>query len=273
MQQVSRRRKIFRFVKVFLLFYSIIGIAIYYMQDKMLFHPENINTDYHYKFNVPFEEVNIPFNSTDTMNMVKFFPADSLRKGVVIYFHGNMKNVERYAPFAKTFTENGYEVWMPDYPGFGKSTGEFTETKLYEQALQVYRMAAGHYQKDSIIIYGKSLGTGIAAYVAYRQPNKALVLETPYYDIPSIVGAYAFIYPTERMIKFKIPTWQYLQQVKSPVTILVGTSDGVIRNSVSAKLKKFLKPDDKYIEVKGAGHNEVNISERYKNVMDSLLSN
>lgn len=271
MQKDSPRKKIFRFVKVFLLLYAIIGITLYYLQDKMLFHPENINTDYHYKFDVPFEEVNIPFNNTDTMNMVKFFPSDSVRKGVVLYFHGNMKNVERYAPFAKTFTSNGYEVWMPDYPGFGKSTGELSEKKLYEQALQVYRMAAGHYKKDSIIIYGKSLGTGIAAYVAYRQPNKQLILETPYYDIPSILGGYAFIYPTQRMIKTKIPTWQYLQEVKSPVTIFVGTSDWVILNSVSAKLKKYLKPADKYIEVDGAGHNEVNKSEQYKAVMDSLL--
>jgi alpha-beta hydrolase superfamily lysophospholipase len=271
MQQVSTRKKIFRFVKVFILLYSIIGIAIYYMQDKMLFHPENINTDYKYKFDVPFEEVNLPFNPTDTMNMVKFFPQDSVRKGVVIYFHGNMKNVERYAPFAKIFTDNGYEVWMPDYPGFGKSTGEFTEKKLYEQSLQVYKMAASQYQKDSIIIYGKSLGTGIAAYVASRQPGKELILETPYYDIPSIVGAYAVIYPTQRMIKFKMPTWQFLQDVKAPVTIFVGTSDGVIRNSVSAKLKKYLKPGDDYIEVEGAGHNDVNISGKYKAVMDSLL--
>lgn len=271
MQQVSHRKKIFRFVKVFILLYSIFGIVLYYLQDKLLFHPENINTDYQYKFDTPFEDVNIPFNGTDTMNMVKFFPNDPVRKGVVIYFHGNMKNVERYAPFAKTFTKNGYEVWMPDYPGFGKSTGEFTEKKLYEQAIQVYKMAAGHYHKDSIIIYGKSLGTGIAAYVASRQPTRQLILETPYYDIPSIVGAYAFIYPTQRMIKFKIPTWQFLDEVGVPVTIFVGTSDGVIRNSVSVKLKKYLKPGDDYIEVERAGHNEVNISAKYKTVMDSLL--
>ena len=270
MQKITRI-KIFRFVKVFILLYSIIGIALYYLQDKFLFHPEKINTDYRYKFSFPFQDISIPFNAADTMNMLKFFPADSLRKGVVIYFHGNMKNVERYAPFAKIFTDNGYEVWMPDYPGFGKSTGEFTEKKLYQQALQVGKMAAGRYHNDSIIFYGKSLGTGIAAYVASVQPCKQLILETPYFDIPSIVGAYAFMYPTQRMIKFKIPTWQYLMDVKAPVTILVGNADGVIRNSVSYKLKKYLKPGDKYIVVEGAGHNEVNVSEVYNKVMDSLL--
>ena len=73
--------------------------------------------------------------------MIKFFPADSVRKGVVVYYHGNKENIERYAKFANNFTKHGYEVWMEDYPGFGKTTGERTEKKMYEQALQVQKMA------------------------------------------------------------------------------------------------------------------------------------
>ena len=160
--------------------------------------------------------------------MIKFFPVDSVRRGVVVYFHGNRENIERYAKFANNFTKHGYEVWMEDYPGFGKSTGERTEKKLYEQALQIQKMAAAKYGKDSIIIYGKSLGTGIAAYVAAGSDNQRLILETPYYSIPSLFGCYAPIYPTGSMSTYQIPTYKYLQDVHYPVTIFHGTKDDVI---------------------------------------------
>jgi alpha-beta hydrolase superfamily lysophospholipase len=67
---------------------------------------------------------------------VQFTTPGSVCKGVVLYFHGNKRNIERYASFAPYFTRNNYDVWMIDYPGFGKSTGERTEKILYRDALQ-----------------------------------------------------------------------------------------------------------------------------------------
>ncbi len=69
---------------------------------------------------------------------------------------------------------------------------------------------------DSIIIYGKSLGTGIAAYVASESKYKRLILETPYYSIPAMFATYASIYPVSYMSLYKIPTWKFLQDVKLP---------------------------------------------------------
>src|SRR5436190_11847441 len=110
-----KRKIIFRWLKVIIILYSAIGIALYYLQEKFLFHPEKLSAAYVYDFKVPFEEINIPINNTDTINMIKFFPVDSLRRGVVVYFHGNKQNIERYARFAGNFTKHGYEVWMEDY--------------------------------------------------------------------------------------------------------------------------------------------------------------
>ena len=81
----SKKQIIFRWVKIIVLLYCVIGIALFYLQEKFLFHPTELSRDHQFKFNVPFEEVNIPINNTDTVNMVKFFPKDSIRKGVVVY--------------------------------------------------------------------------------------------------------------------------------------------------------------------------------------------
>ncbi len=265
------KTKIIRWLKIIILLYAAIGIALYYLQDKFIFHPKKLDSSYQYKFDGRFEEMNIPFNETDTMNLVKFFPADSMSRGVIIYYHGNKNNIDHYAAFTKPFTKLGYEVWMEDYPGFGKSTGEITERKLYDQAMQVQKMASAKFGTDSIVIYGKSLGTGIAAYVAANSKAKMLLLETPYYSIPSLFNGYAFIYPTTTMSNYKIPTNEYLQEVKYPVLIFHGTNDGVTPYRTSVKLKAVLKPTDKYITIQDATHHNVNASETYFKVLDSLL--
>lgn len=265
------RKNIFRVIKVLVLVYCSIGIALYYLQDKFLFHPTVLPRTYNYNFNVPFEETDIHFNKSDTINLVKFFPKDSVRRGVVLYFHGNKENINRYAKFATNFTKHGYEVWMEDYPGFGKSVGERNEQLLYKEAVQVYKMAHAKYGKDSIIVYGKSFGTGIAAYVASATDCKELVLETPYYSIPDLFSCYAPIYPTNRMSDYKIPVNDYLQEIKVPIIIFHGTDDKVIPYRCAKKLKAVIKATDQFITIEGGTHHNLNDFDLYHQKIDSLL--
>lgn len=260
-----------RWIKIIVLIYALIGIALFYLQDYILFHPAVIERNVPYKFDVPFEEVDLALNDADTINLVKFFTKDSVKKGVVLYFHGNKGNINRFARFVNNFTSKGYEVWVEDYPGYGKSVGNRSEKILYQQAEQIYTLAATKFAKDSIVIYGKSLGSGIAAYLAAVKGCRQLILETPYYSIVSLFDAYAPFYPNSRMIKYKIPTHEYLQDLKIPVTIFHGTDDGVINYSNAAKLKPYLKPTDRFITIEGGSHNDLNNFTLYHRVLDSLL--
>ncbi len=260
-----------RWIKVIVLLYSIIGIALFYLQDKFLFHPVVVDRNIPWKFDMPFEEMDLALNETDTVNLVKFFPKDSVRKGVVLYFHGNRDNIARYVRFVNNFTKHGYEVWMEDYPGFGKSVGERNEKLLYEEAVQVYKLALSKYHADSIIIYGKSLGTGIAAYTAAAGNAKRLILETPYYSIPSLFNCYAPIYPNQRMATYKIPANEYLQGIKYPVTIFHGTDDGVIPYRNAKRLKEVLKTTDEFVTIEGGTHRNLNSYPLFRQKLDSLL--
>jgi len=268
---VVNKKNIFRWLKVIVIVYCILGIALYYLQDKMLFHPKVVPKNQPYQFDIPFREVNLPYNETTNINIVQFITTGN-PKGVVLYFHGNMKNISHYARFAPEFTRNGYEVWMIDYPGFGKSTGEFVEKNLYNWALIFYKLGRARFSKDSIIIYGKSFGTGIATQLASVRDTKRLILETPYYSLPSIVGQYAPIYPVNKMIKFQIPTYQFLQNVEAPVTIFHGTSDWTIWQSNARRLSKYLKPGDEFVSIKGGNHNDLHQFKLFQEKLDSVLS-
>lgn len=268
----AQKRRILNWVKIVIIVYCGIGIALYTFQDSFLFHPEKLNASYVFKIDQPFKEMNIPVNEEDNISMVAFLPNEGVPvKGLVIYFHGNKENIERYAGFTKPFTEKGYEVWMPDYPGFGKSGGQITEDKLYKYALLVRKMADGRFNKDSIIIYGKSLGTGIAAYVCSETQNKMLVMETPYYSIPTLIGKYAFMYPTQTMSKYNLPTNYFLEFTEEPVIIFHGDEDDIIPYSNAEKLKKYLKPTDKFYTIPDGTHHNINKNPIYFKVLDSLL--
>jgi pimeloyl-ACP methyl ester carboxylesterase len=100
---------------------------------------------------------------------------------------------------------------------------------------------------------------------------KALILEAPYYSLVSLAASKAPIYPVNQMLRYKFPTWEYLQDVTAPVTIFHGTDDDLIPFRQAKKLQPFLKKDDRFFPVEGAGHNNILLNEQYVTKLDSLL--
>ena len=267
----SRYRNLWKWCKIFLVIYILGGIALYFLQDYILFRPVSLKRDHNYDFPEKHKDINIPVNENSNLNIVQFLSGDTITKGVVLYFHGNKKNISWYAKYPPYFTRHGYEVWIIDYPGFGKSTGKFTEQNLYDWADYMYKLARSRFNSDSIIIYGKSMGTGIAAHLASVQPCKKLILETPYYDYPSVIKHYLPFYPVELMIHYEIPTHRYLKNVVAPVTIFHGTDDNVIRYKNAERLKPFLKQGDEFVTIKEGEHNDLYKFKETIEKLDSLL--
>lgn len=265
-----RIKKIWKWFKIAILSYIIIGIGLFTIQEKFIFHPEKLPADYRYQFNIPFREINLPVSSEKKLSIVQFTVSDSIRKGIVLYFHGNRKNINRYAPYATNFTRNGHEVWMMDYPGYGKSTGKRTEAILYEDALTFYKMAISRVPAEQIIIYGKSLGTGIAAQLASVRDCKRLILETPYYSMDALAKHYFFMYPVIPMTKFALPTFQHFEYINAPISIFHGTDDGIIPFKQAKKLVAK-KSGTELITLEKGEHNNLTIFPLYHQKLDSLL--
>ncbi len=266
----------FRWVKVLLLIYCVVGIAWYYGQDWLLLHPVKLAPDKPYVFRQPFTELNLNFDTATSLNVVEFKatdrPVDSLARGVVLYFHGNAGNIAHYAPHAVDFTAKGYEVWMLDYPGFGKSTGGRKEQQLYAYALVFYKLARSRWKPLQIVIYGRSFGTGIAAQLASVRDCRRLILESPYYSLTSLFRHYLFLYPVGTMMHYHFPTNEYLPAVTAPITIFHGDADWTVPYSNSERLKPLLKPGDEYVTVPGAGHNNLHDFPLFTQKLDSVIA-
>src|SRR4030095_3461209 len=266
-------KKAWKWFKILAIIYVLGGVCLYFLQDYVLFHPVSLKKDHNYDFPEKHRDINIPITEKSNLNIVQFLSTDTVIKGVVLYFHGNKKNISWYAKYPPYFTKHGYEVWIIDYPGFGKSTGKLTEQTLYDWSNYMYNFARTRFDADSIIIYGKSMGTGIATHLASLQPCKKLILETPYYDFPSVIKHHIPIYPVDWMIHYKIPTHDYIEKVTVPITIFHGTDDDVIPYRNAEKLKQFLKPGDEFITIKDGEHNDLYNFKITIDKLDSLLKN
>ena len=250
--------------------YLVSGIILYFLQENILFQPVALTDGYRFNFSVPFKEINVPVNKEKNLSIIQFTVPDSACKGVVLYFHGNKRNIERYAPYATNFTKNNYEVWMMDYPGFGKTTGRLTEQKIYDDAAILYQMARARFSKDSILFYGKSLGTGVASQLASVKDSKRLILETPYYSVEAMMKHHALIYPVDLMSKYHFPNYKYFKKIEVPVTIFHGTKDELIPYSHSVKLVKE-NPAVQLITIQEGKHNNLSDSPLFHQQLDSLL--
>ncbi|MBX3257499.1 MAG: alpha/beta fold hydrolase [Chitinophagaceae bacterium] len=266
------RKKWLRWLNVILVIYLLTGIAVYFFQDAIFLRPQTLPANTKYAFPMPHREIDVKLDKAYSMNVVQFLTDHDPVKGVVLYFHGNMKNIGRYAEYAGLFTGNGYEVWMVDYPGFGKSTGRLTEQKMYEYAEQLYLMAASRFKANNIVIYGKSLGTGVAAWLAAKKSSKQLILETPYYSFHSLAAHYMPMYPVSKLIRLELPVYKYISIVNAPVAVFHGTEDDVIPYSNAEKLKESLKPADHFFTIENGAHNNLAGFPVFRQKLDSLLA-
>lgn len=266
------KKRWWRGFQLLLVIYCIIGILLYQFQERIVFRGVPLPRSHQYHVAGNFTEHNIAVSNTDTINLLDIQPTTLPRKGVVVYLHGNRGSLERYASLTQIFTNAGYEVLLPDYPGYGKSTGKLSEEALENTGLVTQRLAASKVGADSIIVYGKSLGTGIASFVAANTTNKLLVLETPYSSMRSLFQHRAFMYPASRMSNYDLNTLKNLEDVSERVVIFHGTADGVIPLECAEELKPVLKPGtDTFITIRGATHNNVPRKKIYQETMARLL--
>ena len=263
------RKRIRPIIFWLIIIYFLPAITLQMFQKKLIFHPDALAADYKFKFDVPFDELKIPVKKDELLSAVLF--KAKAPKGMVIYFHGNARNISDYASRTPDFTNQGYDVLMMDYPGYGKSTGPLTESKIYADGLLMYEIARQRFPADSIIIYGRSIGTGVAAQLASVRDCKQLILETPYYSLTSLTRRILWMYPLNMLMDYKFPAYTFIEEVTAPVTIFHGTSDGVIPYGNAENLKTVLKKGDKFLTIEGGGHNDLNEYPLFHEKLDSLL--
>jgi alpha-beta hydrolase superfamily lysophospholipase len=252
--------------------YIAISIALYYLQDYMLFKPEKLPKDFQFDYdNQEFEEHNLETRDGAVINGIRFMPKGE-SKGVVLYLKGNSKSIKGWGKFAVDFTRHGYNVLMVDYRGFGKSTGRRTQKAIKRDLQEVYNKLKELTTEDRIILYGRSLGSGFAAKLASMNNPKLLILDAPYYSLTKVTKRYAPFMPLSLLMKYPLPTYKWLKYTQCPIHIIHGTNDKLIPYKSSIKLSKINPKRTKLHTVIGGGHKNLNNFESYHQMLHDILN-
>ncbi len=235
--------------------YVIVCTGLFLLQERLMFGPDPLPANY--AFNPKwgkFEEVWLASDGA-TVSALHFTVPQP--KGVVLYFHGNAGSLRDWGAVATTFTRLGYDALMVDYRGYGKSSGQLhSEADFHADAQAAYNYLRQHYAEAQIVIYGRSLGSGVASYLAAHTHPRLLILETPYTSFEQIIADRVPILPIRLLLKYTLRTDAWIDQVHCPIALFHGTADSVVPYAHSQRLERQIKGPHEFITVSNGNHGD-----------------
>lgn len=175
---------------------------------------------------------------------------------IILYFHGNAGNIGDRSVKFSSFADADYGVFAVSYRGYFGSEGKPSEDGLIKNA----KAALKHlnkigYDNSKIILFGESLGSGVAVQLAAANSEfRAIILESPYSSIVSVGQSRYWFAPVSLLLKDHFNSISFAEKISSPVLIFHGTDDEVVKIEEGKKLFEVIKSPKKFIEVQGAGH-------------------
>lgn len=244
-------------------------LVFYFMQALFFFRPERLSKTFTYKYPFPFDEINFDMEDGGTVNALHFKVPNS--KGVVFYIKGNSRSIKGWGKFAKDFVGKGFDFFILDYRGFGKSTGKRSEQILYSDLQQVYKWLAESYGQEKIILYGRSLGSGLAARIASWNRPRLLIMDSPYYSFLYHISRYGFFLPIRWLLRYHIRTDRFIKKVECHTHIIHGRRDRLIPYRQSEMLKNLVPENITLHTIEKGGHNNLPDFPDYHDLLYDIL--
>lgn len=249
--------KFFKIVLRIIILCSVILVSGFMFQTKLIFYPGQLPREFQFKLGKETEEIFLKTSDGEEINALFY---SGSKKEVILYFHGNAGDLSNWQYIAEDFTRLGYNFFIIDYRGYGKSSGTITERGLYADAEAAYQflMDEKRFRPDDLIIYGRSIGTGVAVELASRHAVKGLILEAPYTSLKKLANEkMPFLLPS-LFLRFHFDNIGKINSVKSPVLFIHGANDTLIPPSHTNKLFDHFSGKKKKVIIPEGSHNDLN---------------
>jgi uncharacterized protein len=224
-----------------------IGMAaiLYAAQRSMMYFPDTAYTTPAQAGLPPAEEVTL--TAADGGRSTAWTVAPSGDKPVVLYFHGNggalRYRVERF----KTLVRDGVGLVALEYRGFGGNAGSPTETGLMADAEAAYAFAVARYPGQRLVLWGESLGTGVAVALAAKHPVSRIILEAPFTSAADVASLRYWYLPVRLLMKDQYRSDELIGALTVPVLILHGMRDHVVPFAMGERMFELTKAPNKHI--------------------------
>ena len=242
----------------FIQFYCLSMLLLYIFQRNLLYYPiPYVPND--------FKSENFLIEG-ESINVIKI---NENKKNAIVYFGGNTEAVVlNGSTFKEIFPE--HTVYLVNYRGYGASLGEPSEKALYTDALYIYDVIKKRHSKISAI--GRSLGSGIATYLAAQRQIHRMILTTPYDSIQLMAQERFYFYPISILLKDKYDSIGNIKNITSKTLILLAQYDEIIPLKHSLNLIKEFPKDQIIVKtILNVDHNYIVDDKGYQTSISSFM--
>ncbi len=175
----------------------------------------------------------------------------------LLWFYGNGETIAAIWPIAREFQPPGTAVLVVDYPGYGGSAGRANEAGLYAAADAAYAalVARPGIDPDRIYVYGRSLGSAAATWVAARHPVAGLILESPFTSAGAMARQLYALLP-RFIVRLSLDNLGRMRQIRCPVLVFHGDADRLVPTAMGREVAAAAAGPVELVLIHGAGHNE-----------------
>ncbi len=229
-----------------------LGALMYFAQRALMYFPERVRTSPAAAGLPQAEEVVL--DTADGEKVIAWHVPPRGDKPVVIYFHGNGGSLRYRVDRFRALTADGTGLVALSYRGYGGSTGSPSEAGLIADATATYDFAAARYATARIVLWGESLGSGVAIALAAEKPASHLILDAPFTSAVDIAAAHYRFLPVRLLMKDQFRSDQRIAQVKVPVLVLHGELDNVIPIASGERLYAMVSGPKRFVRFPQGDH-------------------
>ena len=176
---------------------------------------------------------------------------------VVIYFPGNGDFLAALVSHFRSVTADGTGLVALSYRGYAGSSGRPSEQGLLSDAAAAYAFAAARYSAERIVLWGFSLGSGVAVALAADRPVGKIILEAPYTSMADVVSSLFWVAPVRWVIRDPFRSDQRIARVTAPLLIMHGARDATIPIGLGERLFALAREPKQFVRFPEAGHNDL----------------
>lgn len=260
-------RLLLRALLLLALVYAAAIAALWRRQEGLLFRPVPLPADHAFQLADDVQErwIDVPGARLNALHLKLPNPS-----GVVFFLHGNAGNLQRWFVNVDFYRKANVDLFMLDYRGFGKSTGRIeSQAQLEADVRAAWAQVMPAYSGKARVIYGRSLGTGLAAVLAAENPAELTVMVSPYASMQQLAAEKYPLVPGA-VLRYPLRTDLLLPRVLGPVLLVHGEQDTLIPIAHSERLQQLV-PKAQLLRVPGAGHGDIHSYPLYLDTLRRAL--
>lgn len=235
--------------------YGIVCVLLYFGQASIIYHPDRRMLAYPSDIGLKYEKITVEAEDDERITGW-FIPADNAR-GVVLFCHGNAGNISGRLETIRIVHELRMDLLIFDYRGFGQSTGAPSEEGTYLDAMAMWRHLTEErgIAPERIVVFGRSLGGAVAAWLAERAAPAGLVMESAFTSIPEMGAELYPFFPVRLASRFHYDSLARMPRIQCPVLVVHSREDRLVPFHHGSELFQAVRAEKRFLEIVGS-HND-----------------